>query len=137
MVDHLTIRAGDMQRIIDHVLGLLPFEGCGLIGGRQGCAELVIPVNNASTSPRNSFLMERQDMVDAIMHFQREGLEVVGIYHSHPDEAPHPSDSDIVQASWPDAIYLIIGLVNPDEPQVLAWTIRYGSAYRADLIIEE
>src|SRR5438105_515683 len=97
----LIIPNADLDQIIDHARSEYPYEACGLIGGQNGQAEAITPVPNASLSPQSSFEMERQAMVDTIIAFQRAGLEVIGIYHSHPASAAIPSDSDVAQATWP------------------------------------
>src|SRR5687767_5350575 len=98
----LVLHDRDLEQIIEHARSGYPYEVCGLIGGREGVAESVVPVPNASLSPRVRFEMERQAMVDAIIGFQRAGREVVGIYHSHPEGKPELSETDVAQATWPD-----------------------------------
>ena len=36
------------------------------------------------------------------------GLAVVGFYHSHPHSLPEPSVTDLIEASYPDHLYLIV-----------------------------
>jgi proteasome lid subunit RPN8/RPN11 len=38
---------------------------------------------------------------------EAQGLEMVGIYHSHPHGPDSPSPTDIAEAYYPDAVYLI------------------------------
>ncbi len=130
----LTIDLALCEQIIDHARRGYPYEVCGLVGGRDWQAELVTSVPNASLTPHNTYEMERQAMVDAIIAFQRQGREVVAIYHSHPDGDAVPSELDIAQATWSDAIYLIVGLNEAEEPDFRAWTIRNGQAEQATLI---
>jgi proteasome lid subunit RPN8/RPN11 len=82
--------------------------------------------------------MERQAMVDSIIILQRAGLEIVGIYHSHPDGTLEPSVTDVAQATWPDAITLIVGM---DEQEnccgVRAWTIRAGRVDAAEVEVTD
>jgi proteasome lid subunit RPN8/RPN11 len=128
----LKIARRDLDQIRDHALQGYPYEVCGLIGGRGDTAEIVVPVPNASLTPRVAYEMERQAMVDAIIGFQRAGREVVGIYHSHPGGQAEPSESDIGQATWPDVVWLIVGVVSkgeaipPEIAQIRAWTMRGG-----------
>ena len=134
----LVISRDNLDQIIEHARRGLPYEVCGLIGGHGGLAEAVVAVPNASLTPRTSFEMERQAMVDSIVILQRAGLEVVAIYHSHPDGNLEPSATDVSQATWPDAITLIVGL---DEQAnccgVRAWTIRAGRVDAAEVEITD
>jgi proteasome lid subunit RPN8/RPN11 len=132
----LTISAEHLEQVVDQARQQEPYEICGLMGGRNGQVESIVPIPNASRSPQTSFEMERQAMVDAIIQFQRAGQEVVAIYHSHPQNAAIPSESDIAQATWPDAVYLIVGLSDPDQPDIRAWSIQKGRVQPAELIVD-
>jgi proteasome lid subunit RPN8/RPN11 len=139
----LKIARRDLDQIRDHAIQGYPYEVCGLIGGRGDTAEIVVPVPNASLTPRVAYEMERQAMVDAIIGFQRAGREVVGIYHSHPDGQAVPSESDIGQATWPDVVWLIVGVISgsesqpPQISQVRAWLIRNSTQEPAEFQLVE
>ncbi len=129
----LLISADNLERSLDHGRQGDPYEICGLIGGRGGLSEAITAIPNASRTPRIAYEMERQAMVDAIISFQRAGLEVVAIYHSHPASSAEPSPADIWQATWPDSIYLIIGKTDQQEFDIRAWSIHSGKVEPADL----
>ncbi len=134
----LRIRPDHLRQIFEQARRDSPRETCGLIGGRIGrraaLAEVVLPVKNVAAQPQARFEMDRAMMVSAILGLQRAGREVVAIYHSHPVGDAHPSRTDIIEASWPDAVYLIVGLMQTD---LLAWTIRGGRADPAILTVLE
>ncbi len=48
--------------------------------------------------------------IDARRAARLRGLSVLGFYHSHPHSSPEPSPVDIAEASYPDSLYLIVGL---------------------------
>jgi len=56
------------------------------------------------------FLIDPQDHIDAIRRARTSGLAVVGFYHSHPHSAAIPSETDRAEATYPDHLYLIVGL---------------------------
>src|SRR5258708_9377484 len=124
----LIIGSRQLRQIINHALRGHPYEVCGLAGGRDWQVETVVEVPNASLTPQYSFEMEQQGMVDVIISFQRAGQEVVAIYHSHPDGEAIPSQHDINQVTGPDAGYLIVGLTDPQAPDVRGWMIRRENA---------
>ncbi len=134
-VQKLQIGKDNLERILDHVREGEPYEVCGLIGGRDGFAQVITAIPNASVTPRVAYEMERQAMVDAVIGFQRARLEVVAIYHSHPNGSAEPSSTDIEQATWPDSMYLIIGKNDDQAYDIRAWTIRYGDVEPAELEI--
>ena len=134
----LVISRDNLDQIIEHARRGLPYEVCGFIGGRGNLAEAVVAVPNASLTPRTSFEMERQAMVDSIIILQRAGLEIAAIYHSHPDGNLEPSAADVAQATWPDAINLIVGLDEQGDCRgVRAWTIRAGRVEAAEVEVTD
>lgn len=92
--------------MLDHVLAALPEEACGLLGGRNGRVLRVLPVANAARSSVR-FVMEPQGQVRAMMALEAEGMEMVGIFHSHPEGPPGPSATDLAEAAYPEAAHLI------------------------------
>ncbi len=135
-LQRLLIGVDNLERILEHVREGDPYEVCGLIGGRDGFAQLIMPIPNASVTPRVAYEMERQAMVDAVIGFQRARLEVVAIYHSHPNSSAEPSPTDIDQATWPDSVYLIVGKTDDQqELDIRAWSIRSGKVEPVDLQI--
>ena len=63
-----------------------------------------------------------------------DGHDVVGIYHSHTRTAAYPSQTDINLATgWPDAVYFIVSLENPDEPYVRGFNITGGQVEDVDI----
>ena len=134
----LTIRLKDLQHILDEARLGYPDEVCGLVGGRNGtnrAVERIIPIHNVSPTPHTAFEMERQAMVKAIIGLEQTRQEVVAIYHSHPTSAAEPSEHDIALATWPDTVYLIVGLSDPQMPDVRGWIIRSGQVQLAEIVI--
>jgi len=93
-----------------HVLQQAPLEACGLIGGYQDKgvyrAELVIPTKNLLQSLTH-YQIDPQEQINAFEKFERAGMDLVAIYHSHPSGPAQPSPTDIAQAYYPEAVYLI------------------------------
>lgn len=50
------------------------------------------------------------------------GLEILGFYHSHPDQPAQPSAFDREHA-WPWFAYLIVAVRNGVPQEITAWTI--------------
>jgi proteasome lid subunit RPN8/RPN11 len=131
----LILNREHLQQILEHVCREYPYEACGLIGGRGSTSQVVTPVPNISPTPRQTFEMDRRQMVETILRYERAGQEVIGIYHSHPDAPARPSRTDIALASWPDVVWLIIRVDSSQQTEVTAWIIRYGDAKPATLNI--
>lgn len=102
----LYLRQSQWIEIQEHLDRCLPFEGCGLLGGQGQEVHAVRPIMNRLDSP-NRYWMEPRDLVEAFYEFEAHGLDLVGIYHSHPDGSNTPSLLDREQAQYPGVPHLI------------------------------
>ncbi|HKS83660.1 MAG TPA: M67 family metallopeptidase [Candidatus Acidoferrales bacterium] len=101
-------------------------ECCGFLAGRDGVITHAFPAANASPNPATSFEIAPREILDRIRAMRAAGIELLGIYHSHPNSPNEPSPSDIAQAYYPDAAYFILSPL-PDTPHpVRAFSIRDG-----------
>jgi proteasome lid subunit RPN8/RPN11 len=77
-----------------------PDEGAGLLLGRQEDNRRVVveflPLENIREAParRKRYALSPMDYVRAEREAERSGLEVIGIFHSHPDHPDNPSEYD-------------------------------------------
>ncbi len=117
--------------MLDHVLACLPEEACGLLAGRDDEVQRVLPVANAARSPFR-YRMEPRAQLEAMLAIEAAGLEMVGIYHSHPQGPPGPSATDVAEAAYPEALQLIW---SPGETgwDVRAYEVREGEVSAAAL----
>lgn len=97
-----------------HGVASYPYEGCGLLLGQAEDGRNVVlairPLPNVwpveSEKPER-FRIAGDDWRDAELEAMAEGLDVIGIFHSHPDHPPVASPRDLAWASWPGYSYLI------------------------------
>jgi proteasome lid subunit RPN8/RPN11 len=115
------------QQLLELAQQGAPDEICGILGGYDDQVSCLIPIPNGATDPRDRYLMDAASMVRAILELRRAKLEVIALYHSHPREAAQPSATDIAEATWTDALYLIIGH-EAGANVIRAWSIRGGAA---------
>src|SRR2546430_7306105 len=54
----------------------------------------------------------------------RDGLEVIGVYHSHPDHPPAPSAFDREHA-WPWLSYVIVGVGQGRAGELKSWVLAH------------
>lgn len=128
-------------QMIDHCIRELPNEACGFLGGRDGVAERIYLLTNAAASPVYYRPADNQ-MLKAITDIDEQGMQLVCIFHSHVASAPYPSATDIREAHYPDAAYLIVSLVDQSNPLAKAYMIRkhdwrdaIGDVEEIDLVI--
>ncbi len=85
-------------------------EVCGLLSGRDGVPLRLYPVRNVADRPGRLFRMDPEELIGAMRSMRQHGEELFAIYHSHPHGPARPSATDLQQAEYPDALYLIISL---------------------------
>jgi proteasome lid subunit RPN8/RPN11 len=125
-----------IDQMVAHAREDLPNECCGMVGGVDGAASVVVPVANSAASPLR-FEMDPQGQYDALKAIEDDGKELLAIYHSHTKSAAYPSQTDVNQAvNWPDAIYVIVSLQDPDAPDVKAYWLKDLRIADAELIVE-
>jgi proteasome lid subunit RPN8/RPN11 len=113
-----------IDEMVAHAGEDLPNECCGMIGGRDGEATEVVRVVNSAASPLR-YEMDPQGQYDALKSIEGDGGELLAIYHSHTKSAAYPSQTDVNQAlAWPEQIYVIVSLADPDAPDVKAYWLR-------------
>jgi proteasome lid subunit RPN8/RPN11 len=113
-----------VDEMIAHAREDLPNECCGMVGGRDGEATGVIRVSNAAASPLR-YEMDSQEQYDALKAIEEDGGELLAIYHSHTKSAAYPSQTDVnLAAAWPDQVYLIVSLADPDAPDLKGYLLK-------------
>ena len=85
-------------------------EVCGLVGAKDGLATTCYPVKNAASAPECRYSLDPREQIDAMRTMRERGEEFLAIFHSHPHAPAEPSALDLEQASYPEALYLIISL---------------------------
>jgi proteasome lid subunit RPN8/RPN11 len=106
MSNHLlSLKRAHMFAMQRHVNFEAPLEACGLLGGKDGVVEVVLPVKNAAAS-QVRFQMDPKAQLRAMEQIEAEGLEVIAIFHSHPKGPSVPSPTDIAEASY-DVVNII------------------------------
>ena len=125
------------QAMVDHVQAVYPQEGCGLLAGEEN-GRLIhhYPIHNQLQS-QTAYDMEPIQQIQAMIHMEKHGWELLAIYHSHPSSPAYPSPTDVAQAYYPDTIQLIITLQNRVEPAVFGYTIVAGNIQNVALTLEQ
>ncbi|MFB0545428.1 MAG: Mov34/MPN/PAD-1 family protein, partial [Anaerolineae bacterium] len=92
------------------------FEG----GGR---VEAVYPAHNLNTErTHDRYELDPADYLAVEWGIEGSGLEIIGFYHSHPDDEACPSAFDLERA-WEEYFYLIVSVRDGTATEARAWAI--------------
>jgi proteasome lid subunit RPN8/RPN11 len=106
-----------------------PFECCGLMLGRfvDGRKEVLetYPISNAreEEAKRNRFLIRAEELMRGEKYAREKALDVVGFYHSHPDDVAVPSQYDLEHA-WPTYSYIVIAVEQGRAADLRSWEME-------------
>jgi proteasome lid subunit RPN8/RPN11 len=107
-----------------------PYECCGLLIGRfseEGRKVVVetYQISNAreEEAKRNRFLIRPEELMRGERHAREQQLDVIGFYHSHPDDQAIPSRYDLEHA-WPVYSYIIVSVGEGRADKLLAWEME-------------
>jgi proteasome lid subunit RPN8/RPN11 len=110
----LLIKRDDLSSILRQGRDESPLESCGLMIGRRdggSCfCDHILPTKNVDASP-TSFTIAPEELLDGYRHADSVGMELIGIYHSHPAR-PVPSQVDIGFMKWSAPVWLIVSSLN-------------------------
>ncbi len=90
-----------------------PIEACGILAGADGKVEKLYKMTNADAAD-DHFMMAPAEQFAVVKDVRSEGLEMLAIYHSHPESPARPSAEDIRLALTQGVTYVIVSLLDND-----------------------
>jgi proteasome lid subunit RPN8/RPN11 len=90
------------QEMVAAAWDAYPLEACGLLLGPSGgdAVDRFVPITNEAGSSR-VYQLDGREFAAAALRADRDGLDVVGVVHSHTHTAAYPSPTDVAEASKP------------------------------------
>jgi proteasome lid subunit RPN8/RPN11 len=113
-----------------------PREVCGLLAGRDGIITHALLAANAAVDPVVSYDIAPEELLRLMREIRAARLDLLGIYHSHPNGKNEPSPRDIERAYYPDAAYFIISPLAAAARPVRAFSIRDGHVIELEIHTE-
>lgn len=101
-------------------------ECCGLLAGRDGVITRAFPARNAADTPATRYEIAPAEIFQRMREMRELKLDLLGIYHSHPNSENEPSPRDIELAFYPDTPYLIVSLLSDSPHPLRAFLIANG-----------
>lgn len=122
-----TISGENLDQIRRHGESTYPHECCGFLMGAtaedQKTIAAIVPVDNErSNSARNRYLISPDAYWAGEKEARRKGLEIIGIYHSHPDHPARPSGYDLEHA-LPWLSYIIVAVQDGQAQEVNSFVL--------------
>jgi len=127
-----------IDEMVAHAREDFPNECCGMVGGKDGTASSVYRARNEFESPLR-FGVDSSDLFRITQKEMPERDEdLIAIYHSHTKSPAYPSQTDLneAQKSWPDALWVIVSLEDPEAPDVKAYWLKDLRIADAELVVE-
>jgi [CysO sulfur-carrier protein]-S-L-cysteine hydrolase len=126
-----------------HARAELPIEACGLVIGDRPAGEGGRPLRwlslrNALASPYR-YEIDPDDLLRITIDLDASDEVIWAIVHSHVASPARPSATDIRQAFYPEALYILVSL-DPAEadpvtgrPSLRAWRIVDGIVHEVEV----
>lgn len=107
-----------------------PHETCGLLlGVRSGNQHVVSQVRRAHNlnveRAEDRYELDPDDFLSGDREARAAGLDIVGIWHSHPDHPARPSATDR-DGAWPGWSYLIVSVGREGVGEIRSWRLNGG-----------
>lgn len=122
----LYLNKADYEKILSHCVDGLPNEACGLIGGVKEDGNKYIKkvylLTNIDASNEH-FSMDPKEQLEAVKDMRANGYVLLGNFHSHPESPSRPSEEDKRLAYDSKVNYLILSLMEQDNPVLKAFNI--------------
>ena len=134
----IQLNTNHIQIIKNHAKKTYPDECCGLILGyinsQYKTVLEIIPTENVWNTEKGNFTQDQEHSTSSryaispqvMLHTQKaainRNLNIIGIYHSHPDYPAIPSEWDRIYA-WTEYSYVILSLQNTQASELQSWSL--------------
>ncbi len=89
----IIISQADKKILTDHAENEKPFESCAILFGKDDIISEVFLTKNIEESAIN-FTISNEQLIEGYKVAEEKKMEVIGIFHSHPDSDAYPSNPD-------------------------------------------
>jgi proteasome lid subunit RPN8/RPN11 len=121
----IEIEAEPWGEMLKHARSTYPNECCGAMlgttsGGHKRVA-IAMPLENVSTgSQRQRYELRPEDLLNADREAGRQKLDLIGIYHSHPDCGAYFSETDL-KNSCPWYSFVVLSIHKGEFDHANSW----------------
>ena len=127
-----------LDEIARYGTGHLPEEACGLIAGTKDGNDKSIQKVYCLTNIDHSnehFSLDPKEQLAAVKDMRANGLVPLGNWHSHPESPSRPSEEDKRLAYDSTASYMILSLMDNENPVLNSFHIEGTESEREVLVL--
>jgi proteasome lid subunit RPN8/RPN11 len=125
-----------LTRLLEHAREEPLKECCGLLAGRSGIITRGFLATNAADDSGRAYEIAPEELFRMMREIRAVGLELLGIYHSHPTGENQPSARDVERAYYPDVTYFIVSPRTDVTKAVRAFSICEGQVTELEVFVE-
>ncbi len=119
-----------LLQIHKHLESAYPLEACGfLLGsdkdGKRYITEIIVAENKSAENQKRRFVIDPLDYLKAERYALKQGLHLLGIYHSHPDHPALPSVHDL-EFAQPYFSYFISSIIGGSHSETKSYRLFNG-----------
>jgi len=135
----LVVEQIPLDEMIKDAVGTFPDECCGfLFGKEENDSRTVIKIqvvdNAKEGDKRRRFVISAKDYLNAEQFADANNLQLIGVYHSHPNHPAIPSEHDRV-AAQPYFSYIILSVMNGEFDHIRSWQLNEQQQFEEEKIL--
>ena len=134
----IKLAQSDFNTMADWAKEHLPEESCGLLAGiKDGDVRVVKKVYYLTNIDHTNehFSMDPKEQLKAIKDMRANGLVPLGNWHSHPESPSRPSEEDKRLAYDSTASYMILSLMDNENPVLNSFHIEGTESEKEELVL--
>ena len=115
--------------LTEHAENEKPNESCAILFGKESTVSDIFLTKNIEESPIN-FTISNEQLIEGYKIAEDKKLDVIGIFHSHPNSEAYPSNTDKKFMQSNPVVWIIYSGVNKDfrafflESEIIEITIE-------------
>ena len=113
----LILTEAQRQLLSEEAINKKPNETCALLFGKRNNEKITIDeiylTDNIEKSSTN-FTISNEQLIQGYKIAEDKGLDVIGIFHSHPDSEPYPSSTDKKFMEINPVVWVIFSIVTKE-----------------------
>jgi len=134
----LRLRRNVYLQMVGDCYDKLPNEACGLLGGPPpsgpaAAADVCYPITNAANSSR-IYELDAREHLRADRNAEDNGMQLIGVYHSHTHTLGYPSPTDVAAAPDPAWHYILVSFAD-EAPSVRSYRIIDGNISEEPVVL--